>query len=127
MCNDQQAVIEQEFVASWDKIETLYRRYVDNGRSRFKPLCALITELREKGYDKRFRAGTQLSCFVLSRSREWGLRKDQASVGICANSDGSMVLQYSKDTNASEIEIERIALTEELQELLDKLLQAPID
>src|SRR6266851_9835805 len=103
--DDTHQEIEEAFMASWDRIERFYVRTffwrtpladIDPSevktladsteyKSRYeklKPRLGLIAEMRKQGYDRQLRAGSSLSSLVLSRSREFGLRPDQAMLRI---------------------------------------------
>src|SRR5258708_29642903 len=62
-------------------------------QARFKwlePIQDLIAAMRERGYDRQFRAGQSLYMLVLSRSREHGLRADQPGLRFALNAEGWM-------------------------------------
>jgi hypothetical protein len=91
--NEEQNIIEKDFSESWDEIETFYAK-LSMKSDQFKLLCKLISELRKKGYDEQLRAGSSIARFILSRSREWGLRREQPRVQIDAWQNGRMTLWY---------------------------------
>ncbi len=152
---DDRQKIEQAFLASWDGIERFYIFQCDWGTPEWfqivqidpsemgtlenftahnsstawlKPIQGLIAELRQRGYDRRLRAGQSLGRFVLSRSREHGLRPAQATLIIALGMTGEMRVQYwEKSVVSSEINVAHVELTPELEQLLDRLLAQPID
>ena len=147
--------IEHEFVTSWDGIERFYvfnffigtPEWFDlsgishaefekaglseriHHREFMKPIRALITEMRMKGYDRKLRAGQSLDSFVLSRSRKHGLRSDQGLLGITLLEEGGMHVEYCPMMGETKIEVHfsEVKLTSGLEQLLDKLVTHPID
>src|SRR5688500_4709716 len=77
---------EETFVRSWDVLE-----HGATVRGRDSPawfaasIQELVREMRRRGYDRIFRAGTAAFDIVLSRSAEHGLRNDQPSVSLNLN------------------------------------------
>jgi hypothetical protein len=125
---DERNAVEKDFLKSWDRIETFFR----DGKSihsfpYLKPILNLIAELRDRSYDKQLRAGQRMTVFILSRSREHGLRDGQASLAIYVNPDGSMTVRYWENGFETEVEMARVELTSEFEELLARLLKQPID
>jgi hypothetical protein len=119
--NDEQSIIEKEFAASWDNPETFF------GRFNQTKVCDLIADLKERGYNKQLRAGTSVARFILSRSREWRLRREQPRLMITGNGKGGMIMEYREGDYWTQAETARFEFTPELQEFLDKLLKHPID
>lgn len=75
--------IIQRFKTSWTEVEECYDIMLANGGfDRLKPLRHFISDLRQKGEDKYFRAGTSMYTFILSRSVDFGLRVDQKYIRI---------------------------------------------
>ena len=126
---DEQKAIEGEFLKSWDKLQFLFEWYTNPSNVEFmKPMLTFIAELRNGGYDRKLRAGSSLYTFVLSRSREWGLRQGQANLNFRINHLGSMEVSYRESDNyASNFEVERVEITPEIEALLTRLLAQPID
>src|SRR5690349_8776752 len=71
--------LEQVFLSSWDEVTSGLRPVPG---SWFEPVSLLITQLRSRGYDRVFRAGTAAWFFVMSRSKRHGLRASQHSIDI---------------------------------------------
>lgn len=120
--------IEQDFLTSWDYIEVFYQksmRYGENEKFAL-PLLSLISKMRAKGYDKKLRAGHSMYTFIVSRSRYNGLRRGFSSLRIMINQDSTMSVRFRSDT-LSEHEFEKIELNHTLIELLNNLIQRPID
>ena len=152
--NDEKA-IQEEFLASWDELEKFFVRLffmlpigdVDTETmlgliAELRPLGLLpikdvenkkamldvIIELRQKGCDRQFRAGQSLDMLKLSRSREHGLRNDQAWVGMFLIPESGMRVVYSAPPNEwIEVDLEKVEVTPEVEELLQRLLSHPID
>jgi len=144
--------IGREFSGSWDWIEQFYNRnypvlerqslavihpttdrrievfaWFVSRNELIKSIQGLIAEMRKRGYDRQFRAGQSLDILVLSRSREHGLRTGQASLAVILNTKGGMIVSYQDQSTDIEINVERVELTPEVEELLARLLALPID
>jgi hypothetical protein len=126
---DEQKAIEAAFVESWDKLQMLFEWYTNAHTVEFtKPTLTFVAELRQRGYDHKFRAGSSLFTFILSRSREWGLRQGQAHLNFTINHLGNMEVSYRESDNfTTNFEVERIEITPEIEALLERLLAQPID
>ncbi len=76
--------ILNRFKKSWIDTEKFYDDLINNysGWEKLKPLRQYISELKQQGEDKFFRAGTSIHIFILSRSVDFGLRKDQKYLKI---------------------------------------------
>ena len=125
-----QRPIEQQFVESWDEIESFYNDIAfRDGWSELKPIFGLISELRSRGYDRQLRAGQSLVTFILSRSKAHGLRDDQAFLHIHLSVEGhSMIVTYVDPPNPPiEAKFDRVELVPELEQLLQRLLTHPIN
>jgi hypothetical protein len=122
--------IEKQFLASWDSVE---RFFAQNDRDEeYKYLLhmlPLISELRQRGYDKHFRAGQSLHSLVLSRAIKRGLRREQPRVAIEPRPDGSMIIfYYGRETSDPErIELKQLAYCSEIEIALSKLMTHPLD
>lgn len=128
--DNEQQEIEKEFSYSWDRIEIFYTDFITNypGWEWLQPIHGLIAELRKQGYDKQLRAGQGLFNFILSRSRKHGLRHGQACLEIHLHSKGGMLVSYFEGLETKiEIEVDRVGLTSEVDQLLLRLLSQPID
>lgn len=118
--------IEQDFKESWEGIEEFYMMLLDKGWEKASSLRNIVQTLRENGYDKNFRAGTSMATFILSRSRRHGLRARQASLSFETTRYGLKVT-YNKFPHSTIMQCRTIAYREEFDELLERLLQEPID
>lgn len=126
MSPDELNAIETDFVASWDNVERFFK--IQSVREWLKNAPSLITELRARGYDREFRAGTILWIFVISRARKHGLRDDQPHLDIGWDGAGGMVVTYYEAPNTEiRFTVDRIEVTPELENLLQRLLAHPID
>jgi hypothetical protein len=125
---DQQA-FEEEFFRSWDGLEKFYTGIIAaSGWEWLRPIFGLIAELRERGYDRQLRAGQSLTNFVLSRSLNHGLRPEQAALGIEVLLEGSMCLRYRENPDVDiEMDVDRVEITPEVEDFLNRLLAHPID
>ncbi len=74
--------LEAELLASWDRMVRFYEDdfLVDDNWRWLTPMRDLVVQLREAGYDRSLRAGQSLMNFIVSRSRDHGMRDGQPSV-----------------------------------------------
>jgi hypothetical protein len=120
--------IELDFIKSWDDIEVFYVDLLSyKGWDHIKPVLVLIRHLRALGYDKLLRAGQSVYILVLSRSVNWGLKDNQHRIGIEATPNGIFRVWYFGEAKFREFETEHLIENRNLQEVLDLLLQQPID
>jgi hypothetical protein len=121
--------IEKLFSDSWDRAEELRTELFSvAGWEWMNSLWDLVAELRKRGFDRHFRAGFSMHRFVLSRSQKYGLRKDQSCLLIDVHMEGGMTLEYFENPDVRlETNVDRIALTPELEQLLMRLITEPID
>ena len=69
-----------------------------------------------------------MDTLVLSRSLVHGLRSGQAMLGININLEGGMIVTYGDESdNYTETAVIPVRFMPELEELLAKLLEQPID
>jgi hypothetical protein len=125
--------IEGEFIKSWDSMEEFYRELDFPVK---KQVAALMAAMRERGYDRKFRAGQSLLSLILSRSRRHGLRSGQRSIQFWFMEEGMEILVdgagmvnvhtgdhvYRQKKTCPQIE-----LTPEIIDLIDQLVQEPIN
>jgi len=76
--------ILKRFSESWDQAEVDYDNLINNhsGWDRLRPLRKYIDELRKGGEDQYFRIGYSVARLMISRSVNFGLRKDQKYIMI---------------------------------------------
>jgi hypothetical protein len=127
--DNDQAAIETDFIESWDLMQSVYEQHRDYGSTSFNPQArlSLISELRKRGYDRHFLAGSQLFNFILSRSRLEGLRQEQARVYFNIDQQGRMTAEYQHRDTKILLEFDRVEVTNELEQLLARLREHPID
>jgi hypothetical protein len=125
---DEQQAIEQDFLRSWDHMEVFFTDFMRKPSWEWlEPMRNLMSQLRERGYDKQLRAGQSLYMLGLSRSRQHGLRREQVCLFIELLREGGMEVHYRDSSETITVEIQHIELTKELEELLARLLAQPID
>lgn len=110
-----------EFMQSWDAIEEFYSE--DNG-DYFKAARALISALREAGYDRRLRAGQSMASLGLSRSQGQGLRDGQPRLWF---DFGAREMDIDANFASGGLLRHPIQLTDEVRQLLDALAKHEID
>ena len=122
--------IEKQFILSWDEMEYMYR---NSPISKFFPesleMFKFIKQLREKGYDKVFRAGSVAFGLVLSRSIHYGLRDEQPSLRFVFVDNGIDVYKENIP-NLGDRYIQHLRVkkyTQEIEELLKHLETRKID
>jgi hypothetical protein len=124
--NNEQSIIEEEFLESWDFIERFVAdlsAYPDYKSG--KQMLELITRLRALGYDRKLRAGQSLTTVILSRSRKHG-NLGKAHLSFEYDLDG-MTIRYADPDMLAKIEINRVEFVPELELWLQRLLAYPID
>lgn len=135
MSPDELNAIEAEFVASWDWMENYYTEYAlkqmgwnDVSINWLKPMHPFLLELRQKGYDRKFRAGQQMMSLVLSRSQKHALRSDQACFVLDPLPEHIAAVSYYEFPDVRiQFTIAEIKLSPEIEKLLQRLLAHPID
>jgi hypothetical protein len=101
--NNEQSIIEEEFLESWDFIERFVAdlsAYPDYKSG--KQMLELITRLRALGYDRKLRAGQSLTTLILSRSRKHG-SLEKAHLSFEYDPDG-MTIRYADPDILAKIE-----------------------
>jgi hypothetical protein len=83
---EQGRELEGEFVVSWDGIEGFYAK--EPMAERSGPLLKLIAEMRVRGFEKSFRAGTSMTTLIFSRSKDHGLRSEQPYICLSGSERG---------------------------------------
>ena len=117
--------IEGDFILSWDHMEEWYGEW-SNTPSTPKVL-ELIAQMRKRGYDRTLRAGQSTYTFMVSRSRQHGLREDQPCItfGFDINT-GSMVMNI-RINGEEKLIYPKIELTPEIDAHLKRLEACNID
>ncbi len=83
--------VEAHFQLSWDMMEAYYDGL--RSQAQLDPLRALLQELREKGFDRKLRAGQSLHALGLSRAKDHGLREGQSHLYLSPEGDGRVRVQ----------------------------------
>lgn len=118
-------LIEGELVVSWDNIEHFFTdTNFEYFPAKYK-ILDLIRSMRAKGYDHHLRAGQSLYFLVLSRSRRHGLQTDQSFMQF--DYPDEMLRVNIVINGESNTLLTKIAYTPELELLLEKLKDCPID
>lgn len=126
--DEEQKVIEAAFMASWDGIEQFYSGEIFTIRWRWiRNILPLIQIFRERGYDRQLHAGTSMFTFMVSRSREYGLRRDQPFLAFDMLEDGGMRVTFEAHNVFVTFDVYRVEITPEIENLLIPLLAYPID
>ena len=114
--------VENDFRAGWDWSQQYFAMLFDNWGKNDRAL-QFIAELRRAGYDRKLRAGQSHELFMVSRSRSYGLREDQAWVGFLF---GGEVMNVQERLSVV-LENADVALSPRIEEVLARLLEHPID
>src|SRR5688572_25369409 len=116
------------FAHSWDLVERSYSVEAQRDEETFRPALELVREMRRRGYDRVFRAGTAALSLVLSRSAEHGLRSDQrwVQVFVWPRVHTGMGVSCGPGEGTRFVE-ESFAFTPALERVLADLARAPID
>lgn len=108
--------IEGEFILSWNQVEEFYNR-----RLSFVPnpddILKMISQLREKGYDKTLRAGHSMPTLIVSRARRHGYMTQHIAFDFLGK---GMKVTAKLDSEQSLL-LPRIELTTEVDELIKQL------
>ncbi|MBA3867608.1 MAG: hypothetical protein H0X30_00485 [Anaerolineae bacterium] len=126
---DEQKAIEKDYSRSWDEKEKRYLELSsEEGWEFIIPVCAMIKELRNQGYDRQLGVARYWHMFVLSRSRDRELRDAKAVLVFRFKKDGRMKIQFWDDEQKQiEFEVERVEITPEIEALLSRLLTQPVN
>ena len=118
---------EQIFLTSWDEVAPFFTS--SRAFPWVKPVGVLVGELRSRGYDRLFRAGTATWFFVMSRSKVHGLRPGQHSLSIRSMPHHQKVWFVYEDSGTLDesVELDRPEMTPDVERLLARLASQPID
>lgn len=121
---DFDQVIADSFSKSWDEFEKTYNWCLDIGifgkENYYEEIIKMISQMRQKGFDRTLRAGQSMFRLMLSRSLYHGLREDQAFL-IFDFSNGSISIFSSRDANSNPgiiLNNPKIELTPQIEKLL---------
>ncbi len=95
--------IKGEFIESWNVLEKCYNQWLlIEPCEQDKDAIRLIKEMRNFKLDELFRVGTQLSVFILSRSRRHGIDENSPQIRISFLGNNKMKINSNlKDRNKS--------------------------
>jgi hypothetical protein len=135
MSEEDSQAIEAAFAASWDQTEHAFRSLAGSDPSWrvgewATSMLDLISQLRQQGYDRKFRARLSRAVLILSCSRTHGMRPDQAHIEFHRDSPGlkGVTATYSESPDVKvQIDIRNFELTPQLEDLLQRLLQRSVD
>jgi hypothetical protein len=84
--HDTGNAFEADFIESWDSLEVVFEWILArvSGKNR---VLQFIAQLCQAGCDRKLRAGQSLEVFIVSRSRDHGLRPDQPRIVFCFHDD----------------------------------------
>jgi hypothetical protein len=116
--------IEGEFILSWDSIERFYGEMVIIPQS--PEILEMITQMRERGYDRTLRAGQSMYTFIVSKSRRHGLRTDQPRI-IFDFQDNGMDVIYLEIDREEKLSCPKIEYTPQIDDLMKRLEAENID
>jgi hypothetical protein len=133
MSEDNSIAIESEFSSSWDQVERFYHfLFVDPrwGGEWAASMLSLIAELRKRKYDRKLRAGNSRAVLILSRSRKHGLRSSHQFMEFgrdISGSTGMSVIYHKASEVMIRIDLNKVELTSQVEDLLNQLVERPID
>lgn len=120
----EQRALEVEFMWSWDRMEMFFSA---DDMPWMTQMLPLIRDLRARGYDRRLRAGQSMITFIVSRSREHGLRASQPSLAFNITAQRGLRAHLTGEHINVMVTSDRIEVTPDIEELLIPLLAYPID
>ena len=117
------------FLESWNEMEIYFQDLSTVDDYKFtKPVVQIIAYLRSKNHDKDLRAGKSMWILFLSRSKHWGLRDDQHSIGIEPTQNNTFNVFYSDGENIlSRFETSELKDNKQFEAMLDELIKQPIN
>ena len=120
--------IEGEFIDSWDRIREFYDHFYDQERYPTRDrVLQFVDQLRQAGYDRKFRAGQSLWTFILSRSRRHGLRIEQPIVHFHFSPTVDEMLVTLRIATEESTFTTAIATSDQLRAALTRLSECSID
>lgn len=124
---DFDQVVADNFSKSWDVFKEACDMYLGLGpfeqQNHYEDIIKMISQMRQKGFDRTLRAGQSLFRLMLSRSLNHGLREDQPHL-IIDFSGGSISIISSKNANSDPsitLNNPKIELTPQIEKLLKEL------
>ena len=124
--------IERAFRESWSYVEMFYAgQIIVRGVSFLIPLYRTVFVWRLMGYDQKLRAGLSMDSLILSRSKVHGLRPDQAALQIYVAEEAKFTVKYHNGASTMTSSVDGtdsdLVIADELQSLIDRLVEQPID
>ncbi len=114
-------VIEEQFILSWDEIEQFYKKFMIVNIPHRDDILKMITQIRQKGFDRTLRAWTSHTDLWLFRSRHPDRMISQSVLVFRFLPDGLEVLtNYGSETKLS-ISFPRVEYTPQIEGLLKEL------
>ncbi len=119
--------LEADFAASWERMIAFYDDFLkDAAWGWLARMRDLVVRLRDAGYNRTLRAGQSMTTFMVSRSRDHGLRPEQPSLALTPQRELITVVpnHFAGDRHFT---ISYGDLDPLLLELLDALEHIPVD
>lgn len=91
------------------------------------PIRQIMHDLRTLGYDRHLRASQAMFTFVISRSIQPTLQPGQASIAFTLFRDNTMEVRYYSLEEEITLEFDHTTLDAQIEPLIEKLLQQPIN
>lgn len=117
--------IQEYFKQRWLRTEKFYTPTFSDDQWKI-PIVTLLQDLRERGYYKQLHAGQSLYDLILSRSKVHNLRGGKPNIRFIFSQDGKMKVTYNNIDEKIVFEEDKVEITPQLEEVLNKLLQQPI-
>ncbi len=118
--------IKGEFIESWNILEEVYNQWLSiEPREEYKDLIRLIKEMRDFKLDELLRVGTQLSVFILSRSRRHGIDENKPQIRIAFLGASKMKIYSNLKNKKKSLECE-IKYEGYLERIVKELLKEKI-
>ncbi len=123
-----QKTTENIFIQSWDEMESFFHDdNVIGGWLWVLPIRKIMGDLRTLGYDRHLRANQAMLTFVISRSIQPTLQPGQASIAFTLFRDNTMEVRYYSLEEEITLNFDHTTLDTQIEPLIEKLLQQPIN
>ena len=118
-----------EFLRSWNQLEQFFREFNPQHWPQMPTARQFLVDLRSKGYHLLLRAGSSIDNLILSRSRRHGLERGQARIRFVFkfNNEGLDIYHNIGEEKIVKESIAEIACQDRVLELLNRLVEEPID
>jgi hypothetical protein len=124
--------VEGEFILSWDEVERFYLHnakcegVAQNSTLDYTQfILGFLAEVRRAGYDRKLRTGTSLLYFMVSRSRRYGLRRNQPYIAFDFKNGQMAVTMRFEEKN--QFIVPQIAFTPQIAAIFDRLAAYALD